>query len=292
MAYSVDNAVIMAAGTASRFAPLSYERPKALIEVKGEVLIERQIRQLQEAGIREILLVVGYQKEKFAYLTDKFGVELIENPDYLTRNNNASIFAVKDRLRNTYVCSSDNYFAENPFESVVDEAYYAAVYAEGETKEWCMTEDDDGYIHSVTVGGRDAWYMLGHTFWSEDFSRRFVAILEEIYDRPETANLLWESIFMAHLDELKMKIRRYADDVIFEFDTLDELRVFDNSYVDDTRSTILKTLAERLGCREADMVKVTAYKTADNAAAGMRFTVGNKRYEYAYETKIEKEIDQ
>ena len=46
----VDNAIIMAAGTASRFAPLSYEKPKALIEVHGEVLIERQIRQLREAG--------------------------------------------------------------------------------------------------------------------------------------------------------------------------------------------------------------------------------------------------
>ncbi len=52
MAYRVDNAVIMAAGTASRFAPLSYERPKALIEVRGEILIERQIRQLQEAKRR------------------------------------------------------------------------------------------------------------------------------------------------------------------------------------------------------------------------------------------------
>ena len=39
MAYKVDNAVIMAAGTSSRFAPLSYEYPKALIRVKGEVLI-------------------------------------------------------------------------------------------------------------------------------------------------------------------------------------------------------------------------------------------------------------
>ena len=50
----VDNAIIMAAGTASRFAPLSYEKPKALIEVRGEVLIERQIRQLREAGVDEI----------------------------------------------------------------------------------------------------------------------------------------------------------------------------------------------------------------------------------------------
>ena len=49
MSYHVDNAVIMAAGTSSRFAPLSYEKPKALIEVKGEILIERQLRQLQES---------------------------------------------------------------------------------------------------------------------------------------------------------------------------------------------------------------------------------------------------
>ena len=66
--YIVDNAVILAAGTASRFAPLSYEQPKALISVKGEILLERQIRQLQEAGIPEIYIVVGYQAEKFDYL--------------------------------------------------------------------------------------------------------------------------------------------------------------------------------------------------------------------------------
>ena len=56
MKYKVDNAIIMAAGTSSRFAPLSYEMPKGLISVKGEVLVERQIRQLREAGIEEIVL--------------------------------------------------------------------------------------------------------------------------------------------------------------------------------------------------------------------------------------------
>lgn len=35
----VDDAVIMAAGTSSRFAPLSYEKPKSLITVKGEVCV-------------------------------------------------------------------------------------------------------------------------------------------------------------------------------------------------------------------------------------------------------------
>ena len=74
----VDNAIIMAAGTASRFAPLSYEMPKALIKVRGEVLIERQIRQLKEAGINEIIIVTGYKAEQFEYLKNKFGVILIQ----------------------------------------------------------------------------------------------------------------------------------------------------------------------------------------------------------------------
>ena len=96
MSYKVDNAIIMAAGASSRFAPLSYEMPKALIPVRGEVLIEREIRQLKEAGVPEIILVVGYRKEQFAYLADKFGVKIIENPDYNIRNNNSTIHAVRE----------------------------------------------------------------------------------------------------------------------------------------------------------------------------------------------------
>ena len=65
--YRVDNAVIMAAGLSSRFAPISYEKPKGLLKVRGEVLIERQIRQLKEAGIDDITVVVGYKKEYFFF---------------------------------------------------------------------------------------------------------------------------------------------------------------------------------------------------------------------------------
>ena len=48
------NAIILAAGMSARFAPLSFERPKGLLRVKGEVLVERQIRQLQKAGVSDI----------------------------------------------------------------------------------------------------------------------------------------------------------------------------------------------------------------------------------------------
>lgn len=288
MGIKVDNAVIMAAGTSSRFVPLSYEMPKGLIEVRGEILIERQIRQLKEAGVPKIYVVTGYLAEHFQYLKDKYEVELIHNPDYLTRNNNASIHVARHIIRNSYICSSDNYFVKNPFEFEVDNAYYAAVYADGETSEWCMTEDEEGYVNTVTIGGKNAWFMLGHAFWSEEFSNRFLDILEKEYALPVTVDKLWEKIYMEHLDVLKLKIRKYPSDFIFEFDTLDELRLFDASYIDDTRSRILSKVANDLGAKESQIIGVQQLKGTDNSAAGFTFSYKGKQYKCFYSNlKIE-----
>ena len=285
----VDNAIIMAAGTSSRFAPLSYERHKAMTVVKGEVLIERQIEQLKAAGISEIIIVTGYKKEQFEYLIAKYGVKLVHNPDYLNRNNNSSIWAVRECLGNSYICSSDNYFAENPFEPEVSGSYYAAEYANGHTDEWCMTEDENGYIGAVTIGGENEWYMLGHAFWSREFSTEFLTILQSEYNLPETADKLWEKIFMTHLNTLKMKIRKYAPGVIYEFDTLDELRKFDLSYIEDTRSKILKAVAKKMKICESDIVNIKALKSATTEATGFEFDCSKGHYHYFYKTgKLQK----
>ena len=286
MKYKVDNAIIMAAGTSSRFAPLSFEIPKALITVKGEVLIERQIKQLQQAGIKDIYIVVGYKAEMFEYLAEKFGVTLLNNRDYLERNNNASIYAAKDVIKNTYICSADNYFSENPFNSEEKESYYSAVYAYGPTKEWCISYASDNRITDVVIGGENEWFMLGHAFWDEIFSKRFLTILEDEYNLETTRNLLWEHIYINHINEFDMKIKKFADDVIFEFDTLDELREFDESYIYDTRSEILKSIACELNCEEKDIRNVMAFKGENNAADGFEFTVDDIAYSYSYSDRV------
>lgn len=45
------NAIILAAGFGMRMVPINMDIPKALIEIKGEPLIERLIQQLHQAGI-------------------------------------------------------------------------------------------------------------------------------------------------------------------------------------------------------------------------------------------------
>ena len=231
--YKVDNAVIMAAGMSSRFAPLSYELPKGLLNVKGEILIEREIRQLQEAGIPDITVVVGYMKEKFFYLEDKFGVKLVINEDYYKYNNPSTLIRVVDLLKNTYICSSDNYFTDNVFEPYVYNGYYAAVYSPGPTEEYCMYFDSHGRINNVVVGGSDSWYMLGHAYFDRKYSEKFKEILMKEYNDPETRNHLWEDLYIRHIRELDLYIRKYDADKILEFDSLDDLRSFDPTYINN-----------------------------------------------------------
>jgi CTP:phosphocholine cytidylyltransferase-like protein len=281
--YKAENAIILAAGLSSRLAPLSYEYPKSLLKVRGEVLIERQIRQLKEAGINNITVVVGYKKELFNYLKEKFNVEIVENPEYKTRNNNSSLYYVKEKLGNTYICSSDNYFAKNVFELYVEKPFYSAVYIEGKTDEWCITTDSKGLITDVKIGGEDSWVMLGHVFFTKEFSSKFVEILESIYHKPETAPLLWESIYLEHIDQLELYIRKYPNNIIYEFDTLDELRAFDKSYWNETGSKILKHISLELNCKESDITNTIPIKK-NGEVVGFQFLVNGQMYCYDYET--------
>ena len=174
--YRVDNAV-MAASLSERFAPVSYEHPKGTLRVRGETLIECQIRQLHEAGITDVA-VVGCKKEYFFHLAEQFG---------------------------------------------------------------------------ATIGGRDAWIMLGHAYFDRAFSAAFTRIPEEVYDLPRTAPLLRESIYLDHVKELDMVIRRYPAGVINEFDSVDEIRGFDPMLMENVDSKVIGIISSALGCAKSQI---------------------------------------
>ena len=284
------NAIIMAAGTASRFVPLSAERPKGLLEVKGEILIERQIRQLQETGISDIIIVVGYKAEMFEYLKDKFGVSIVLNEDYYRYNNTSSVIRVLDKLGNTYICSSDNYFPENVFVEDPSQSYYSALYAEGETNEYCLTIDAKDNITEVAVGGHDAWYMIGHVYFSEDFSKAFKQLLAAEYEKEETKQGYWEDVYIRYINELPlMQVHRYKEHDIEEFDSIDELRLFDESYINDTRSSVVKAIAKEMNCSEADLSKFIRIKHEGDYLL-FSFQKGTETYRYNGQEKSIKNI--
>jgi UDP-N-acetylglucosamine diphosphorylase / glucose-1-phosphate thymidylyltransferase / UDP-N-acetylgalactosamine diphosphorylase / glucosamine-1-phosphate N-acetyltransferase / galactosamine-1-phosphate N-acetyltransferase len=59
----VDKAVILAAGRGTRMRKLTAELPKPMIEVRGKPVLQHIIEGLHDAGIRDLLLVVGYRAD-------------------------------------------------------------------------------------------------------------------------------------------------------------------------------------------------------------------------------------
>ena len=258
--YRVQNAVIMAAGMSSRFAPLSYEVPKGLLKVKGERLIEREIEQLQEAGIEDITVIVGYLQEKMFYLAEKYGVKIVVNNDYYKYNNCSSLMLVRDQLSNTYICSSDNYFVENPFEKYIYRGYYSTIFVEGETDEYCATEDSNNMIVDIQIGGKNTWAMVGHVYFDRAFSEKFVEILEKEFKHEPYKEQLWEDYYTRNVHELHLEARHYSADIVKEFDSLDELRQFDDRYLMNSNSEIIDNICKTLNCDASDIVHIKPLK--------------------------------
>lgn len=276
--HKVNNAVILAAGMSTRFVPLNFEKPKGLLEVKGERLIERQIRQLKEKGINDIVVVVGYMKKAFSYLSDKFGVTLVETEDYATRNNYASVWAAREHLGNTIITSSDLYFSENLFQPYAFDAYYCTVYLSGKTPERGVVTDSDDRIIKTMYGDKcyDIWVTLGYACFNQRFSDNFIKIVEPIVDLPETANKFWADIQDEHYNELYMYAKRCDAEDIHEFDSLEELRVFDEKYIDNSDSYILRQICHMLAVREHEIEHLQYLKELDTQA--FRFTCRDSTY--------------
>lgn len=279
--YRVQNAVIMAAGMAQRFAPISYEKPKGMLRVRGEVLVERQIQQLREAGVEHIVLVVGYKMEYFFSLANRHQVDIVVNPNFATRNNNSSLWEVRDLLGRTYICSSDNYFTENPYRSHEYESTYCTQFVEGETDEWCVTIGANDVISDVQVGGRDSYVMLGYAYFDEEFSKTFRKILEEVYEDPLTADKLWEQIYVDNMDRLRMTAHRCPTGLVQEFDSLDELRDFDPHFLDNVDSSIIDNIADHF---DVPRNAITGFEPLKQGLTNLscKFRVGDAEYVYRH----------
>ena len=128
--------------------------------------------------------------------------------------------------------------------------------------------------------------MVGHVFFNREFSEAFRNIMTEEYKNDTTKHGYWEDLYIRYIDQLpKMKINRYKEGEIQEFDSLDELRLFDDSYIADTRSTVVKSVCRTLNLQESD---VYGFKNIKHVGDYLhfQFKVGDSTYEYNDKTEV------
>jgi len=280
--FQVDNAVILAAGMSTRFAPFSFERPKGLTVVKGEVLIERQIRQLKEAGVKEIILVLGHMMEKFLYLADKYDAKIVVNSEYKHKNTHSSVYFAREYLKNTYVCCADNYFPESVFHKYEYHSLYSVLYMEGEWPgERGVTTDSTGLIVETQRPAVNQWVMNGFAYYNKEFSERFRRILEEMWNTPGTDSLYWEQVYAANVDKLPLYAVKYTDQEVMEFDSVAELEAFDPDFIKFNELQITKNICNVLKCEIGDIHNI---RPMAKGYTNKSFSFDCKGQKYIYRT--------
>ena len=278
------NAIILAAGKSNRFAPFTYEKPKGLFCVKGEILIERQINQLREAGIKEIYVVVGYMKEKFFYLEQKYpGLRLVVNNEFGKKGNLYTLYVARQYLDNTFVCCADHYFVSNPFvlDNPDNRSWRACVYEIGKFREFAVTVSDAGVITETSIGGHDSLAQVGCAYMNSSFTRLFRQYMETEINDFGVASMFWEEFYGRHITQLSFFCREFPQDSIFEFDNIDDLREFDSEFLLNVDSEIIENITKTLNCKPNDISNIAVINAGlTNVSFG--FDVKGIRYVYRH----------
>ena len=88
------NAIILAAGSGSRLGQRTQDITKALVDINGKSILDRQISLLRKHGINEIFVVIGYKKEKHV----RKDVEYFFNPKYSETEQLVSMMVARQKI--------------------------------------------------------------------------------------------------------------------------------------------------------------------------------------------------
>lgn len=218
------NAIILAAGLGSRLKPLTKEVPKPLVKVNGLSLIERQIYLLKEAGICEIVIVIGYMSDKFKFLEKKYNVKLIYNNKYKEYNNIYSLYLAQDYLNNTYILEGDVYLTKNLFIENLKHSTYFAVKKEMYENEWVLKYDNKKRLQEIYIGyEKDAYVMSGISYWNIDDTKVIKDKLNKLIKNKNFKNLYWDDIVRKEVENFNINVEEVDFNCVYEIDTVEDL---------------------------------------------------------------------
>ena len=98
----MSHVVLLGAGLGARLRPLTDDRPKCVVEIAGEPLARRMLRQFANRGVKHATVVVGHfaarAKELIGPRIGDMDVAFVENTEYATTNTMYSTLLAIDAL--------------------------------------------------------------------------------------------------------------------------------------------------------------------------------------------------
>ncbi len=175
-------ALILNSGLGSRMGVLTSEHPKCMTELThGETIISRQLEQIQEAGIRDVIITTGYNESVLRNYISSMNIDLniryVNNPDYRTTNYIYSIYLAREYLNDDLLFMHGDLVFENEVIDAVLEAPNSVMTVsstrELPEKDFKAVIDKSGKIQKVGVKYFDEamnaqpLYKLRHRDWEK-----------------------------------------------------------------------------------------------------------------------------
>ena len=263
-------AVILAAGFGMRMVPINTETPKGLLQVHGERLIDRLIRQLHQALIRDIRVVVGFLKEQYEYLIDEFGVELVVNPDYARKNNLHSVDRVRSALSDCYVVPCDLYCTENPFRT--HEFYSWYMVSEAPAPDSTVRVNRKQALIPVSENGNR---MIGICYLTADDGRKVSEKVHALCLDSRMDGAFWEEALYAE-GKMLPAARVVPEGQVVEINTYEQLRELDSDS-DQLQNDAIGTICRVFDASPRDITHITVLKKGMTNRSFL-FTCRGKQY--------------
>lgn len=169
-------AVILAAGEGTRLRPLTQNRPKALIPVANKPILEHTILSLIKAGIRNIIVVVGYRKEQvMRHLSHlSFPVNIVQQPEQMGTAH--ALLSAKGLIQDdVLILPGDNYIDTESIRDIIRTRNSLLYTTHKQPSNFGVVTIEGDYVTGITekpVHAKRMTVSCGIYFLSADLVRR------------------------------------------------------------------------------------------------------------------------